>query len=98
MSVNISMTPDKMNSRASEIREQSDVFEGVISRMQRIIDELLTEWAGLASEKYSEQFEALKPSFDDMKQLLDDMAAQLDKSAEAVDALDKEIASKFGVQ
>jgi len=98
MAGQIRMTPEQMNSRASEVRGQRDAFEEVISKMQNIINELLTEWEGAASASYSQQFNDLKPSFDNMKQLLDDMATQLDKTAEAVKALDEEIASKFGVQ
>ena len=98
MAGQIRMTPEQMNSRASEVRGQRDAFEEVINRMQAIINELLTEWEGAASASYSQQFEELKPSFNNMKQLLDDMGTQLDKTAEAVKALDEEIASKFGVQ
>ena len=98
MAGQIRMTPEQMNSRASEVRGQRDAFEEVINKMQNIINELLTEWEGAASASYSQQFNDLKPSFDNMKQLLDDMATQLDKTAEAVKALDEEIASKFGVQ
>jgi len=98
MAGQIRMTPEQMNSRASEVRGQRDAFEEVINRMQAIINELLTEWEGAASASYSQQFEELKPSFNNMKQLLDDMGTQLDKTAAAVKALDEEIASKFGVQ
>ena len=98
MAGQIRMTPEQMNSRASEVRGQRDAFEDLINKMQGIIDELLTEWEGAASASYAQQFDDLKPSFDNMKKLLDDMATQLDKTAEAVKALDEEIASKFGVQ
>ena len=98
MAGQIRMTPEQMNSRATEVRGQRDAFQDVISAMQKIIDDLQTEWEGAASASFEQQFNDLKPSFNDMKQLLDDLATQLDKTAEAVKALDEEIAGKFGVR
>lgn len=92
------MTPEQMNARATEVRGQRDAFEGVVTRMGNIINELLTEWEGAASASYDQQFRDLQPSFNSMKNLLDDMAMQLDKAAEAVKSLDEEIASKIGVR
>ena len=56
-----------------------------------------TEWEGQASQKFAEQFESLKPSLNDMKQLIDDIGGQLDATANAVEQLDQDIASKFGI-
>ena len=92
------MTPEQMNSRASSVRGQRDAFEDLISKMQNIINELLTEWEGAASESYAQQFNDLQPSFIKMNELLDDLATQLDGTAEAVKSLDQEIASRFGAQ
>jgi len=95
MAGQIRMTPEQMRQRAGEVRVQGETFQGVIDRMQNLINELQTEWEGQASRAFAEQFERLKPSFNDMRRLIDDIAGQLDSTANAVEQLDQDIASKF---
>ena len=95
MSGQIRMTPEQMRMRANEVRNEGDTFEGVINKMQNIINELQTEWEGQASRAFAQQFDNLKPAFNDMRQLIADIGAQLDATANAVEQLDADIASKF---
>lgn len=94
---NIRITPDRMRECSGMVRGERDVFEGVISKMHNILDELETDWAGEASRSFRSQFEALQPSFQSMRQLLDDMSMQLDGTANAYEDLDVTLASKYGV-
>ena len=95
MAGQIRMTPEQMRQRSGEVRNQGEVFQDVINRMQNIINELQTEWEGQASRAFAEQFDRLKPAFNDMRRLIDDIGTQLDATANAVEQLDREIASKF---
>jgi len=95
MSGQIRMTPEQMRQRAGEVRHQGDNFQEVINRMQGIINELQTEWEGQASRAFADQFDRLRPSFNDMRQLITDIGTQLDASANAVEQLDRDIASRF---
>ena len=95
MAGQIRMTPEQMRQRSGEVRHQGETFQGVIDRMQSIINELQTEWEGQASRAFAEQFDRLKPAFNDMRRLIDDIGTQLNATANAVEQLDQEIASKF---
>jgi len=95
MAGTIRMTPEQMRQRSGEVRTQGETFQGVIDKMQHIINELRTEWDGSASEAFEQQFVRLKPSFNDMRQLIEDISTQLQNTANAVEQLDQEIASRF---
>ena len=90
----IRMTPDTMRTRAGEYRTES---ENVIEKMDSLLETLLTEWEGSASEAYANKFNELRPSFVAAKELIDDIATALDKTAEAVEVTDNQIASQFSM-
>ena len=81
----IRMTPDTMRERAGEYRTEADNVQSVIDKMDRLLETLLTEWEGSASEAYANKFAELRPSFVKGKELIDDIAMALDKTAEAVE-------------
>lgn len=93
----IRMTPETMRTRAGEYRTQSQNVEEVISKMDQLLQTLLTEWEGAASEAYSTKFEELRPSFVAAKDLIDDIAVALDKTADAVESTDSQIANQFSM-
>lgn len=93
----IRMTPDTMRARAGEYRVESQNVEDVISKMDSLLETLLTEWEGSASEAYAAKFEELRPSFVQAKELIDDIATALDKTAESVEATDNAIANQFSM-
>lgn len=93
----IRMTPDTMRTRAGEYRTESENVSNVISKMDQLLQTLLTEWEGAASEAYANKFDELRPSFVAAKDLIDKIATALDKTAEAVEATDSQIASQFSM-
>jgi len=95
MAGQIRLTPEQMRTRSNEVRNQGEIFQDVINKMQNIINELQTEWEGQASRAFYDQFERLRPAFNDMRQLIDDIGTQLNATADSVEQLDKDIASKF---
>ena len=70
----IRMTPDTMRERAGEYRTEADNVQSVIDKMDRLLETLLTEWEGSASEAYANKFAELRPSFVKGKELIDDIA------------------------
>ena len=95
MAQQIRITPQQMRQRSNEVRNQGETFQGVIGRMQSIINELQSEWEGQASRAFAEQFDRLRPAFNDMRQLIEDIGTQLNATADAVERLDQEIAGRF---
>ena len=93
----IRMTPDTMRGRAGEYRTEAENVQSVIDKMDRLLETLLTEWEGAASEAYANKFAELRPSFVKGKELIDDIAAALDKTAEAVESTDTQIANQFSM-
>ena len=91
----IRMTPDTMRTRAGEYRTES--VQGVIEKIDSLLENLLAEWEGAASEAYANKFSELRPSFVAAKELIDDIATALDKTAEAVESTDNQIASQFSM-
>ena len=79
------------------IRTESDNVQSVIDKMDRLLETLLTEWEGSASEAYANKFAELRPSFVKGKELIDDIAMALDKTAEAVESTDTQIANQFSM-
>ena len=59
----IRMTPDTMRGRAGEYRTEADNVQSVIDKMDRLLETLLTEWEGSASEAYANKFAELRPLF-----------------------------------
>lgn len=97
MAGQIRITPDQMRTRASEFRTEGQNFEDVINKMQNLIHTLQEEWESEASRKFAEQFDALRPSFVEVRNLIDHIGGQCDGTADALENLDREIASKFSV-
>ena len=91
----IRMTPDSMRTRASEYTAQANNVAEVIDKMDKLLEALLTEWEGAASEAYATKFGQLRPSFVDAKNLIDDIAHALIQTADAVEAQDNAIAGQF---
>ena len=95
MTGQIRITPEAMRGRAWEFRAARENFLNVVQSMSNLIGTLREEWEGQASEKFAEQFEALRPSFNEMGELIESIAKQCDGVADATQALDEEMAAKF---
>lgn len=91
----IRMTPDMMRDRADQYRTEGENLQGVIDKMDSLLDQLLTEWEGAAAEAYNEKFEELRPGFVKAKELIDEIAQSLDKTANTIEETDANIASAY---
>ena len=97
MSRQIRISPDQLRGCANQCKGYGGECESLITNTQRLIDSLRDQWEGQASEKYAQQFAELRPSFDRMRRLYDELSEQLNGTAQAMETMDTEIASKFGV-
>ena len=97
MANQIRISPEQMMIRSREYQNEADNIQQVIDKMTSLIDALQSEWEGAASESFANQFEELKPSFINMRELVETISHQLSQTADAMEQMDNDIASKFGV-
>ncbi len=95
MSGQIRMTPDTMRERANQYRAEADSVNGVISKMDVLLQQLQSEWEGVASQSYSARYQELKPNFIKAENLIREIATALDSSAARVEETDQAIGTAF---
>ena len=95
MANQIRITPDQMRQRANDYRREADSVNGIINKMDSLLQQLQGEWEGSASESYATRYQELKPGFMKAEELIREIAAALDSTAKIVEDTDTEIANQF---
>ena len=95
MANQIRITPDQMRERANQYRVEADTVNGVISKMDALLQQLQSEWEGAASESYAARYHEVKPGFMKAEELIREIAAALDSTAKIVEETDVNIANQF---
>lgn len=95
MASQIRITPDQMRERANQYRNEAETVNGVIGKMDSLLQALQGEWEGSASESYAARYQELKPGFMKAEELIREIAAALDSTARIVEETDNSIASQF---
>lgn len=95
MANQIRITPDQMRERANQYRGEADTVNGVIGKMDSLLQQLQTEWEGSASESYAVRYGELKPGFMKAEELIREIASALDSTAKIVEETDSSIANQF---
>ncbi len=95
MANQIRITPDQMRQRANDYRREADTVNGVISKMDTLLQQLQSEWEGAASESYAVRYDELKPGFLRAEELIREIATALDSTAKIVEETDSSIANQF---
>ena len=95
MANQIRITPDQMRQRANQYRTEADNVNGVISKMDSLLQQLQSEWEGSASESYAARYQELKPGFMKAEELIREIAQALDFTARIVEETDSDIANQF---
>lgn len=93
MAQQIRITPDQMRTRANEYRVEAQHVQDVIGRMDGLLNRLLGEWEGAASQAYSSRFAELRPGFVKARELIDEIARALDNTALRLEETDAQIAA-----
>lgn len=63
MASQIRISPDQMRERANSYQTESGNVSEMIGRLDSLLQSLLGEWEGSASEAYRERYESLRPAF-----------------------------------
>ena len=95
MANQIRITPDQMRARAGQYRAEADTVNGVISKMDSLLQQLQSEWEGASSESYAARYQELKPGFMKAEELIREIAAALESTARIVEETDIDIANQF---
>lgn len=95
MAGQIRISPDQMRERANSYRAEADTVNGVIGKMDSLLQQLQGEWEGSASESYALRYQELKPGFKKAEELIREIASALDATAKNVEETDNNIASQF---
>lgn len=95
MSNQIRITPDQMRDRAKEYRNEADNVNGVITKMDTLLEALMNEWEGSSSEAYAARYQEMKPGFLKAEELIREIAASLESTAKIVEETDAEIAGQY---
>ena len=95
MANQIRITPDQMRERANQYRAEADAVNGVINKMDALLQQLQSEWEGAASESYAARYQELKPGFMKAEELIREIASALDSTAKIVEETDTNIANQF---
>ncbi len=95
MANQIRITPDQMRQRANDYRREADTVNGVIVKLDSLLQQLQGEWEGSASESYAARYQELKPGFMKAEELIREIATALDSTAKIVEQTDSEIANQF---
>ena len=96
MSNQIRITPDQMRERAKQYRNEADIVNGVIGKMDALLQLLQGEWEGAASESYAARYQELKPGFKKAEELIREIATSLDATAKIIEETDIGIANQLG--
>lgn len=95
MAGQIRITPEQMRSRAQEYDAQADTVNGVIQKMDSLLNTLQDEWEGQSSQAYAARFGELRPGFVQAHQLIQEIANSLRATAQSLEETDQNIASQF---
>ena len=95
MAGQIRISPEQMNARARQYRQEADEVNRVIRRMDTLLQTLQGEWEGAASEAYAARFEELRPGFVKAEALIREIATALDLTARRLAETDSMIAGQL---
>ena len=96
MAGQIKMTPEEVRESAKQYRQQAEVVDGVITKMDTLLAQLQSQWEGSGSQSYAARYADLKPSFTRAVELINEVATALDGAANAIERGDVEAARQFG--
>lgn len=95
MANQIRISPEQMREKAGKYRNEADTVNGVISKLDLLLQALQGEWEGSASESYAARYQELKPGFMKAEELIREIATALDSTARIVEETDTNIANQF---
>lgn len=92
---NIRISPEVMRQRAGEYTTEAGKLEDIIRTMDRLLQQLQSEWEGDSSAAYVQRYTELKPGFQKAKDLIDEISNALKSTANIMERTDSEIGNQF---
>lgn len=89
----IQVTPELLNSKATELRTLKTVHDENMAKMGTLIMGLNEIFKGAASDAYVAKYQSMQTTFTNFSQMLEDYAAMLDKAATEFTTKDSEVAA-----
>jgi WXG100 family type VII secretion target len=87
-----------MDQKAQQFDQKREDFITTVNAMGQMVEELCSDWAGMSSQAFYDQFNGLKPSFEATQELIQSIAQQLRDVSKIMQDVDKEISQKMGVK
>lgn len=91
----IKLAPDEAREIAKQYRQEADAVNQVIGNMDTLLQRLSQAFVGNAYNEYDARYQELKPGFVKAEELIREIAAALDSSVNAIEELDRRIASQY---
>ncbi|TDL31369.1 WXG100 family type VII secretion target [Jeotgalibacillus sp. S-D1] len=95
MSGNIRVTPAELEQVASRYLQESSMANEQVTRLDNMIDQLVSMWEGQASQAFADQYAELRPSYVRMSQLLEEVSRQLQSASNALQEADSNVANQI---
>lgn len=92
----IKITPEEVRASAKQYRTQAQTVSDVNMQMDKLLNQLQTQWEGKGSQSFAARYAELKPGFVNAVKLIEEIATALDNSANAMERGDMEAARQFG--
>lgn len=81
MSNQIRVTPELLQQRAAEYRNERDKVADVLAKMDNLLKSLEAEWEGNSARDFQAQFAEVRPSFVTAQDIIKGIAKGLEKKA-----------------
>lgn len=84
-----------MRERANSYQTESGNVSEMIGRLDSLLQSLLGEWEGSASEAYRERYESLRPAFTQAEELLAEISKALNTTAQNMENVDRKYCKRI---
>lgn len=81
MATTIKVTPEELESAASDIRGLAEDYQNQYTALYRLTDSMRSTWQGKDNVAYTDQIAGFKDDFETMFKLMNEYATFLEKSA-----------------
>lgn len=96
MSQQIRITPDQLQTKSTEFRQQAEALERMIQDMDRLFRELEGMFEGNAARAYQQQYQDCRPSFVRGQEVTETISLQAAQMAENFGNMDQQMAQALG--
>jgi len=89
----IQVTPELLNSKASEVRQLRAQHDEVMAKMKTLVHSLNEQWKGEAQDAFVAKFDSMQSTFTNFSEMLESYAKMMDTSAKTMQEADQSLKS-----